>query len=156
APEQADDSHVVDIRADIYSLGGTFYFLLTGRTPFGEGSVPQKLMWHRTRQLKPVSTYRNDVPAEIQAIIDKMMAKEPDKRYQMPGEITAALTPWTQTPIAPPGENEMPRISPAAAGASMAASLPAAPLASGPGSGTKKSWNVAGVPTPARPPVAAE
>ena len=46
APEQAEDSHDVDIRADIYSLGATFYFLLTGRTMFGEGTVPQKLMWH--------------------------------------------------------------------------------------------------------------
>src|ERR1700722_7865281 len=77
APEQADDSHTVDVRADIYSLGGTFYFLLTGKTPFGDGSVPQKLMWHRTRQPKPLSAYRSDVPAAVQSVIDKMMAKEP-------------------------------------------------------------------------------
>src|SRR5262245_47102122 len=47
APEQAMDSHTVDIRADIYSLGATFYFLLTGSPPFPEGSVAQKLIWHQ-------------------------------------------------------------------------------------------------------------
>ena len=54
APEQALDSHSVDIRADIYSLGATFYFCLTGRTPFHEGTVAQKLIWHQTRQPKPI------------------------------------------------------------------------------------------------------
>ena len=54
APEQALDSHAVDIRADIYSLGATFYFCLTGRTPFAEGTVAQKLIWHQTRQPKPI------------------------------------------------------------------------------------------------------
>src|ERR671918_103974 len=47
APEQALDSHGVDIRADIYSLGATFYYLLTGSAPFPEGSVAQKLIWHQ-------------------------------------------------------------------------------------------------------------
>ena len=49
APEQALDSHTVDIRADIYSLGATFYFLLTGSAPFPEGTVAQKLIWHQNR-----------------------------------------------------------------------------------------------------------
>ena len=52
APEQALDSHSVDIRADIYSLGATFYYCLTGRTPFADGTVAQKLIWHQTRQPK--------------------------------------------------------------------------------------------------------
>ena len=54
APEQALDSHTVDIRADIYSLGATFYYLLTGSAPFPEGSVAQKLIWHQNRQPRPV------------------------------------------------------------------------------------------------------
>src|SRR6266478_2121853 len=52
APEQALDSHSVDIRADIYSLGATFYFVLTGSTPLTDGTVAQKLIWHQTRQPK--------------------------------------------------------------------------------------------------------
>src|SRR5262249_6337893 len=54
SPEQALNSHSVDIRTDIYSLGATFYFLLTGRPPFPEGRAAQKLVWHQTRQPKPV------------------------------------------------------------------------------------------------------
>src|SRR5262249_4854863 len=50
SPEQIEDSHNVDTRADIYSLGATFYYILTGRPPFGEGTVHQKLSWHMTRQ----------------------------------------------------------------------------------------------------------
>src|SRR6266436_6852349 len=73
APEQALDSHGVDIRADIYSLGATFYFILTGSTPFSEGTVAQKLIWHQTRQPKSVQVIRPDVPAEISAIVEKMM-----------------------------------------------------------------------------------
>src|SRR2546421_3974212 len=67
APEQAIDSHGADIRADIYSLGGTFYFCLTGHTPFTEGTIAQKLLWHQTRQPKPISDYRQDVPPEMAA-----------------------------------------------------------------------------------------
>src|SRR5206468_3952680 len=81
SPEQAIDSHTVDIRADIYSLGATFYYLLTGKTPFGEGTVAQKLLWHQSRQPKPLTDYRNDVPAEVVQIISRMMAKEPSQRY---------------------------------------------------------------------------
>src|SRR4029077_7617339 len=75
APEQAIDSHGVDIRADIYSLGATFYFMLTGRTPFGDGTIAQKLLWHQTRQPKSVSEYCKDLPEELVAIICKMMDK---------------------------------------------------------------------------------
>src|SRR5579871_89013 len=57
APEQALDSHSVDIRGDIYSLGGTFYFCLTGVPPFAEGNVAQKLIWHQTRQPKPIRAF---------------------------------------------------------------------------------------------------
>jgi serine/threonine protein kinase len=117
APEQALDSHGVDIRADIYSLGATFYFTLTGRTPFGEGTIAQKLLWHQTRQPKPVSEYRKDVPPELVAIISKMMEKDPANRYQLPGELADALAPLTATPIPPPPDHEMPMLSRAASGA---------------------------------------
>jgi serine/threonine protein kinase len=148
APEQALDSHNVDVRADIYSLGATFYFCLTGNTPFNEGTVAQKLIWHQTRQPKPVQSLRGDVPDEMAAIIDRMMAKEPAKRYSNPAEIAQDLVPWTQHPIDPPPEKEMPRLSPAATGLSSSNALnqgssaaPGSAPASTPGSGARK-WEV--------------
>ena len=90
APEQALDSHGVDIRADIYSLGATFYFCLTGRTPFSEGTVAQKLIWHQTRQPKPIRALQPAVPEAMAAIIEKMMAKDPAHRYQTPLEVAEA------------------------------------------------------------------
>ena len=116
APEQALDSHGVDIRADIYSLGATFYWCLTGRTPFAEGTVAQKLIWHQTRKPKEIRSIRPDVPEEILTIIDKMMAKDPGQRYATPQAVAEALAPWTQTPIPPPPETEMPQLSLAAMG----------------------------------------
>src|SRR5713101_5005903 len=80
APEQATDSHTVDIRADIYSLGATLYFCLTGRTPFAEGTVAQKLIWHQTRMPKPIRGFRGDVPDALLAVIDKAMAKDVAQR----------------------------------------------------------------------------
>ena len=109
APEQAMDSHAVDIRADIYSLGMTFYFLLTGKTPYGEGTTAQKLIWHQIKPPKPIQEYRPEVPAEMWAIIEKMLAKNPDDRFQTPIEVVLALSPWTSKPIPPPAESEMPR-----------------------------------------------
>jgi serine/threonine protein kinase len=116
APEQSKDSHNVDIRADIYSLGCTFYYLLTGAPPFPEGSLAQKLIWHQTRPPKPIRALRPEVPEGLAAVINKMLAKDPAQRYQTPAELAEALTPWTQTPIPPPSEAEMPRLSLAAQG----------------------------------------
>src|SRR5262245_5776513 len=116
APEQAIDSHDVDIRADIYSLGATFYFMLTGRTPFGEGTVAQKLLWHQNRQPKLVTEFRPEVPEGLVAIIAKMMAKDKFERYQAPAEIAAELEPFAQGAEATPPESEMPQLSPAALG----------------------------------------
>lgn len=116
APEQALDSYAVDIRADIYSLGATFYFMLTGNTSFGEGTHAQKLIWLQSRQPKPLTQCRADVPASLQVVVSKMMAKDRAQRYQTPGEVVEALTPFTQTAIGPPPEREMPRLSPAARG----------------------------------------
>ena len=110
APEQAMDSHAVDIRADIYSLGMTLYFLLTGKTPFSEGgTTAQKIIWHQIRPPKPVTEYRPDVPEELSEVIDRMLAKSPDDRPQTPMDVAIALQPWTSQPIAPPAESEMPK-----------------------------------------------
>jgi eukaryotic-like serine/threonine-protein kinase len=114
APEQAIDSHEVDVRADIYSLGVTFYFLLAGRAPFEGLQIADKLMSHQIKTPAPLSDYRQDVPAEVQAIISKMMAKKPKDRYATPAEIIEALSPWTPTELMAPAEAEMPVLSPLA------------------------------------------
>src|SRR5262249_53020737 len=124
APEQALDSHSVDIRADIYSLGATFYYCLTGRSPFNEGTVAQKLIWHQTRRPKPIRSIRPEAPGELVAVIERMMSKDPTQRYPTPKAVSDALAPWTQQPIAPPPEQEMPRLSPAAMGATGSSEMP--------------------------------
>jgi serine/threonine protein kinase len=107
APEQVADSRV-DIRADIYSLGVTLYYLLSGKSPFHEGTVSQKLIWHQVRQPKPIRLHRPDIPQDLAVVLEKMMAKDPFERYQSPMEVAEALLPWTQTAIGPPPEHEMP------------------------------------------------
>jgi len=109
APEQGIDSHGVDIRADIYSLGATFYYLLTGQPPFAGGTVAQKLVWHHMRAVKPVRELRPDIPQEVDDIVMKMMAKDREVRYQTPREVMEALAPFTTRQIALPTESEMPK-----------------------------------------------
>jgi serine/threonine protein kinase len=116
APEQAINYHDVDSRADIYSLGATFYFLLAGRPPFAERSLAQKLIAHQTRTAQPIREIRPRVPEKLEAILFKMMAKAPADRYQTPQEIADALGAWIHKSVPAPPEAEMPRLSPAALG----------------------------------------
>ena len=94
APEQTLDAHQADIRADIYSLGCTLYFLLSGGPPFQEQSLYAILEAHHKRDAKSLNLLRPDVPAELAAIVAKMMAKDPAMRYQTPGEVAKALVPF--------------------------------------------------------------
>ena len=112
APEQAV-SNVVDIRADIYALGGSMYFMLTGQSPFPDGTIASKLMSHQTREPKPISEFRRDVPPDLLAVLHKMMRKKPDERYQTPNELVDALTPWVDQAISSPPVHEMPDLCPA-------------------------------------------
>jgi putative intracellular protease/amidase/predicted Ser/Thr protein kinase len=95
APEQIEDSREVDIRADIYGLGCTMYFLLKGQPPFPTGSHYDKLRKHCKETPEPLG---GDVPAEISAIVVKMMAKNPADRFQTPGELAQALATLAKTP----------------------------------------------------------
>jgi serine/threonine protein kinase len=95
APEQAEDSRRVDIRADIYSLGCTFYHVLSGRPPYPGGSVMEKLLKHRLEDPRPIEALRGDLPAGLGAVIRKMMAKNPEARYQTPAEVATALEPFS-------------------------------------------------------------
>ncbi|MCI0462969.1 MAG: serine/threonine protein kinase [Gemmataceae bacterium] len=94
APEQARDSRLADARSDLYSLGCTFYFLLTGRPPFPEGGALEKMMHHQLDEPAPVESLRSGVAPEVLAILRKLMAKRPEDRYQIAAEAADALTPF--------------------------------------------------------------
>jgi serine/threonine-protein kinase len=94
APEQAINSHNVDTRADIYALGCTLYFVLTGHPPFPDGTLPQRLMKHQTEEPGNISKDRPDAPPGLVEICRKMMAKSREQRYQTASEVSQALTEW--------------------------------------------------------------
>ena len=94
APEQAVDSHGADARADIYGLGCTMYFLLTGHPPFPDGTLPQRLMAHQRQQPPPITKDRPDAPTDLVAICTKMMAKKPADRYPSMVEVAEVLRCW--------------------------------------------------------------
>lgn len=144
APEQALDSHKVDARADIYSLGCTLYFLLTASPPFTEGTLAQRLMAHQTKAPPSLGEKRPDVPTSLAAIVMKMMAKRPEDRYQSAAEVSEVLAAWlaangTGAPVAAPSDNN---------------GLAAVPPRSGnrivtrPGSGKKPPSSLKGQPGP--------
>jgi serine/threonine protein kinase len=114
APEQVANSHSVDIRADIYGLGATFYFLLSGHPPFPTGTVSQKLLWHRTKDPTPIRQVRPQVPEGMAAVLLRMMAKDPKARYQTPAQLAAELDAWVPATVTLPVPDEMPQLSPAA------------------------------------------
>ncbi len=94
APEQAMQSKELDHRADIYSLGCTFYFLLTGKPPFGEGSIHQRIVKHQTKEAPGIAELRPSTPKDLIAIVRKMMAKKPEDRFQSASEVSSVLADW--------------------------------------------------------------
>jgi serine/threonine protein kinase len=91
APEQARDARKADIRSDLYSLGCTYYYLLTGRPPFKGDSMLDVLLAHQLDEAKPVESLRPEVSPRVGAMVRKLMAKNPDERYQTPGELLEDL-----------------------------------------------------------------
>lgn len=94
APEQALNSHEADSRSDIYSLGCTLYFLLTGSPPFPEGSISERLLKHQTARPESIFKVRPDAPPSLVEICESMMAKKPIERPQTAGDVSALLKEW--------------------------------------------------------------
>jgi serine/threonine protein kinase/DNA-binding beta-propeller fold protein YncE len=100
APEQAEDARAADTRADVYALGGTLYFLLTGQAPYAGGSVQTKLGRHAVAPVPDVTAARPGVPPAVGAVVRKCMAKRPADRYPTPGAVAAALRAVASAPTA--------------------------------------------------------
>src|SRR5688572_22323674 len=94
APEQALNSHQADSRSDIYSLGCTLYFLLTGGPPFPEGSISERLLKHQTAKPESIFKSQPDAPPSLVDLCDQMMSKRPIERPQTAGEVAERLTEW--------------------------------------------------------------
>ena len=94
APEQISNARRADIRADIYSLGCTLYDLLAGKPPFQGDSLYDILQAHHSIEATPLNLARPDVPMELAAVVAKMMAKEPERRFQEPRQVAQVLLPF--------------------------------------------------------------
>ncbi|WP_425399810.1 serine/threonine protein kinase [Aeoliella sp.] len=94
APEQALNSHSADHRSDIYSLGCTLYFLLTGRPPFPEGTISERLLKHQVEEPDSLLKLRPDLPMSLVEICQKMMNKRPELRFESASEVADRLTQW--------------------------------------------------------------
>ncbi len=112
APEQTRDAATVDIRADIYSLGCTLYYLLTGKTPYQANNLLELLQSHQSVEAERLNLVRPEVPIELAAVVAKMMAKDPAKRFQKPVEVAQALAAFLKpgaiatSPPAAPAAND--------------------------------------------------
>ena len=91
SPEQAKDPRNVDVRSDIYSLGCTLYHMLTGEPPYPEGTVLQKLLDHQGKDAPDPARKNRRVSPELSAVVKRMMASDPRRRYTNPGELLRDL-----------------------------------------------------------------
>jgi eukaryotic-like serine/threonine-protein kinase len=109
SPDQIKSQHDVDGRSDLYSLGCTFFYLLTGEPPFPGGTPLEKVIRHQSDAPVSVQTRRPDVPEAVAAIVHKLLAKNPKWRYQKAGELAAELAAvvgkkadWSAPPLPKP------------------------------------------------------
>lgn len=102
APEQAEDSRLADIRADLYSLGATWFYLLTGEVPFPGVSLMQKLRRQLTQPTPLVTDHRPDIPPALAALVRKLMDRDPAERFQTPAEVADAISEFIRDPTRMP------------------------------------------------------
>jgi serine/threonine-protein kinase len=100
SPEQAKNSSGVDHRADVYSLGCTLFYLLTGKPPFPDGSPIDKLLRHQLDPPPDVRKQRPDVPFEVVNLVNKMLAKRPEDRVQTAAEVARIAAQYTAAGLA--------------------------------------------------------
>ena len=98
APEQARNPSNVDIRADLYSLGCTFYFVLSGRTPFPGGTAVEKVLRHQCDEPESIKKLRSELPDTIVQVVNKLLAKSPDERFQTPLDLAKELAKFVNGP----------------------------------------------------------
>jgi eukaryotic-like serine/threonine-protein kinase len=94
APEQATDATDVSPRSDLYALGASMYFALSGCPPFPGGTAIQKIRWHRNDSPPPLRSIRPDLPVELAAVVSKLMAKDPDDRFASAAHVATILSQW--------------------------------------------------------------
>jgi serine/threonine protein kinase len=105
APEQIDDPLAVDARADLYALGATLYFALTGRPPFPGGTRFDKIARHQAEEPTPVAHLNSAVPAKFAGLVGRLMAKQPDWRPQSAQQVRQELLVWAAAEPAPPPDD---------------------------------------------------
>ena len=100
APEQWEDTHTADLRTDLYALGCTLFFLLTGRAPFATDdykSVVKKMAAHVNAPIPDLKAIRPEVPDGVDAIYRRLMSKQPEDRYSSAAELAQALSPFLES-----------------------------------------------------------
>lgn len=107
SPEQAFEPEQVDIRSDIYGLGCTLYYLITGLVPFPDRSATEKMFAHKSRAPEPISEICPRIPFALLQVLERMMAKEREERFQTPIEVAGALAEFAGQAGLPP-EKVMP------------------------------------------------
>ena len=111
SPEQAENPRDADTRSDLYSLGGAMYFCLTGEVPFPGKTLAAKLRKQLTEPPPSAAAKRSDVPVAVDAVIRKLMALDPNDRYQTPAELIAALDEILKGSAPRPGAKAAPAVS---------------------------------------------